>query len=70
MTDSGRMVPASTDAATLTLAAAVLMASEYPQAYTPDQAEALATRTVDAVMAIWDEVAARITAGSLVTPSG
>lgn len=70
MSQPAAIVPPSPgDAATLTLAAAVLMASEYPQAYTPDQANALAMRTVDAVMQAWNEIQARIASGVLISPS-
>lgn len=63
------MVPSTADAPTLTLACAVLMASEYPQSRTPDQATELAVKTVDIVMILWDEIIRRITVGPLISPS-
>lgn len=64
-----RMIPSTADAPTLTLAASVLLASEFPKAYTPEQRQVLAAKAVDLVMVLWDEIMTRILAGALTQPA-
>ena len=64
-----RMIPSSADAPTLTLAAATLLASVYPQSLTPEQQYEFGAQAVDAVFSLWDEIQARIASGVLVRPA-
>ena len=65
-------LPAATDAPTLTLAAATLLANEFPQVMTtmtPDRRLEVGVQAVDMVMALWDEIQKRIATGVLLTPT-
>lgn len=70
MTQPAAIVPPSPgDAALLTVAAASLLASEFPQALTADQQHTLGVKAVDAVMILWNEIQTRIASGVLVSAS-
>lgn len=61
--DDSRVIPSTADAPTLTLAAAVLLASMYPRGMTPDQGTVLGMQAVDTVFSMWNEIMRRIAAG-------
>lgn len=57
------VVPASVDGPyLLTLAACTLLGSDYRIGLTPDQADAAVAQTVDVVVDLFNEIAARIAA--------